>query len=197
MKANIGIGVSIAAVVALLAFKKRRKMSNNNNTTGANRDEFMKYVRVIIDYEGGYTNHPTDRGGETKYGITKKDYPNLDIANLTIPQAVEIYYADYWQKGRANMVASHLRFFYFDTCVNMGIGGAVRTMQRAAKVKVDAILGPVTSAASKNLSLETYKNYRYARYKAIVDRDATQKVFWEGWMNRLNKAYSQQLKFTP
>ena len=37
----------------------------------------------LIEREGGYVNHPLDPGGETKYGITKRSYPDLDIQGLS------------------------------------------------------------------------------------------------------------------
>ena len=46
--------------------------------------EFDKYFEELIGHEGGYVNDPDDRGGETKYGISKLSYPSLDIKNLTI-----------------------------------------------------------------------------------------------------------------
>ena len=52
-----------------------------------------KFIPKILFAEGGskYTNDPNDSGGETKYGISKKAFPNLDIKNLTEEQAISIY----------------------------------------------------------------------------------------------------------
>ena len=58
-------------------------------------DKAMNFVGLM---EGGYVNDPIDKGGETKYGISKRSYPNLDIKNLTKEQAREIYYKDFWLK---------------------------------------------------------------------------------------------------
>ena len=52
---------------------------------------FNEIIEKVLEHEGGYVNDPTDLGGETKYGITKRFYPNVDIKNLTIEQAKEIY----------------------------------------------------------------------------------------------------------
>ena len=48
---------------------------------------FDHAVKEILRHEGGYVDDPVDRGGETKYGISKRSYPDLDIANLTLEQA--------------------------------------------------------------------------------------------------------------
>ncbi|KWT77357.1 glycosyl hydrolase 108 family protein [Candidatus Magnetominusculus xianensis] len=57
-------------------------------------------VRFVLDAEGGYVNDPDDPGGETKYGISKRAYPSLDIKSLTIEDAKRLYRRDYW--GRAS-----------------------------------------------------------------------------------------------
>ena len=44
---------------------------------------FNEIIEVVIEHEGGYVNAPKDLGGETKYGITKRFYPSVDIKNLT------------------------------------------------------------------------------------------------------------------
>ena len=51
------------------------------------KDNIMKSYEEIIEqvlhHEGGYVNDPTDLGGETNFGITKRFYPDVDIKNLT------------------------------------------------------------------------------------------------------------------
>jgi len=54
-------------------------------------DAFEVALNFVLKWEGGYVNDPRDSGGETKFGISKKAYPNLDIKNLTQQQAGEIY----------------------------------------------------------------------------------------------------------
>ena len=46
---------------------------------------------LLMLNEGGYVNNPNDPGGETKYGVSKKAYPDIDIENLTLEQAKKIY----------------------------------------------------------------------------------------------------------
>jgi lysozyme family protein len=57
---------------------------------------FDEAFDVLIGHEGGYVNHPGDPGGETKFGISKRAYPALDIKALTLGQAKAIYRRDYW-----------------------------------------------------------------------------------------------------
>ena len=59
--------------------------------------DFTRCIRHILNEEGGYVNHAKDPGGETKYGISKRAYPHLDINNLTLDEAEAIYRLDYWE----------------------------------------------------------------------------------------------------
>ena len=54
----------------------------------------------LISNEGGYVNNPADPGGETNWGISKRSYPDVDIANLTREGAKAIYLRDFWQRGQ-------------------------------------------------------------------------------------------------
>jgi len=67
---------------------------------------FKKSIGVLLSIEGDYVNDPDDPGGETKYGISKRSYPNLDIKNLTIDSAIDIYYKDFWLKYKLNSIRS-------------------------------------------------------------------------------------------
>jgi len=118
-----------------------------------------KYLEIALDEmfpnEGGYVNDPDDPGGETKFGISKRSYPNEDIAGLTVDRAAEIYERDYWRPF-LGVVNPRIKIELFDTAVNAGVGSAVRIAQRACNVlrngsrsvglAVDGNLGPNTLA---------------------------------------------------
>ncbi len=106
---------------------------------------FEKFVKEILIHEGGYVNDPTDRGGETKYGIAKRSYPKLDIKNLTLSQASEIYYRDYWVKASCNHLPDHLQLIHFDSAVNHGVSRANKLLQKAiGDITVDGVIGRQT-----------------------------------------------------
>lgn len=105
---------------------------------------FDQSFEKLIGHEGGYVNNPSDPGGETKYGISKRSYPDVDIKNLTLDAAKEIYKRDFWQKAGCDELPEKLRFQVFDTAVNSGVGQAVRFLQRALGVADDGKIGPVT-----------------------------------------------------
>ena len=151
---------------------------------------FNEIIEKVLEHEGGYVNDPNDRGGETKYGITKKFYPDVDIKNLTIDQAKHIYHTDYWRRGKCDEIPSKLRHIYFDMLVNFGKRGAVKVLQRAAnaknkdKIDVDGGLGPATLNAIQNLELERVRAYRVLRFANLVIKKPEQERFWFGWFRR-------------
>jgi lysozyme family protein len=67
-------------------------------------NKFTSVMKFILHWEGGYVNHEKDPGGETRYGISKRAHPELDIKNLTVEKALEIYYEDYWKKAGCNLL---------------------------------------------------------------------------------------------
>ena len=151
---------------------------------------FNNIIEVVLQHEGGYVNDPNDLGGETKYGITKRFYPDVDIKNLTKEQAKTIYHQDYWRPAKCDEVPPRLRHIYFDMCVNFGRGGAVKVLQRAAngknkeKIEVDGGMGPATLKAIQNLELERVRAYRVLRFANLVIKKPEQERFWFGWYRR-------------
>jgi len=85
---------------------------------------FLDSMQFIFKWEGEYINDPNDAGGETKYGITKRWYPHLDIKNLTREQAEDIYYKEYWLKAGCDKKFFPDNILIFDTAVHMGVSRA-------------------------------------------------------------------------
>lgn len=105
----------------------------------------------IFTSEGGYSNDPNDPGGETKYGISKRSYPDLNIASLTRDDARAIYLRDFWSRINADRLPDGVAFQVFDFAVNSGIETAVRYLQRALGVADDGYWGPVTQTAANTM----------------------------------------------
>jgi len=109
-------------------------------------------ARVLVD-EGGYADNPSDPGGATKFGISKREYPQLDIAALTRADAVAIYYRDWWQRYRYSQLPGPVAAKVFDLAVNIGPAHAVRCLQRALRacgrrLAEDGALGRATAIAA-------------------------------------------------
>lgn len=79
---------------------------------------------LVVGLEAGYVNDPHDPGGETKFGISKRAYPNLDIPQLTLEQAKAIYERDYWGKCGCGLMAWPVALQVFDAAANQGPGFA-------------------------------------------------------------------------
>ena len=150
---------------------------------------FNEIIEKVLEHEGGYVNDPKDLGGETKYGITKRFYPNLNIKELTIEQAKEIYRKDYWDKNKVESLPQNLWHIYFDMCVNMGKRTAVKVLQRAAvnkgkNIEVDGGLGPMTIGALKGVELDRVRAFRVKYYVDLITAKPEQEKFYLGWFRR-------------
>ena len=150
---------------------------------------FKEIIEKVLHHEGGYVNDPKDLGGETKYGITKRFYPDVDIKNLTIEQATEIYKKDYWDKNKVESLPQNLWHIYFDMCVNMGKRTAVKVLQRAAvnkgrDIEVDGGLGPMTIGALKGVELDRVRAFRVKYYVDLITARPEQEKFFLGWFRR-------------
>src|SRR3970040_1916824 len=89
----------------------------------------------LISHEGEYNNDPNDPGGETKWGISKREYPNLIIKELTREDAKNIYYRDFYIKIGSISQFDGVIFQLFDFAVNSGINTTIRYFQRALGVE--------------------------------------------------------------
>jgi lysozyme family protein len=154
---------------------------------------------VTVGIEGGFSDNPKDPGnwtggavgkGElrgTKFGISAKSYPLLDIGNLTVGQAKIIYKADFWDLLKADSLNPSFADELFDIAVNQGVVTAIRCLQEVAGVTVDGAMGRLTIAAANAhgpdkivLGLIALRIIRYT-----ADRNWAE--FGRGWTNRAAK----------
>lgn len=132
------------------------------------RPKFEIAAEFVIKREGGYVNDPKDKGGETNFGISKRRYPNVDIANLTLADALAIYRRDYWDIYNLDKYSLPFSVAAFDSYVQHR-PQVVQKMLDEAK--------------------EDWKRLITARrdfYGRIVANDPSQAKFLKGWTIRLN-----------
>lgn len=152
--------------------------------------KFSEAIGIVLQHEGGYVNDKDDPGGETKYGISKRSFPQYDIKNLSIDDATDIYKRHYWEKSKSEKVKSELRLDYFDMCVNMGQGNAVKVLQKAVnnapgdKIAVDGRIGPMTIKASNRVSVQRIRSFRVLYYAKLIMKNPTLEKYWYGWFKR-------------
>jgi lysozyme family protein len=152
---------------------------------------FELQIEKTLAHEGGdtITDDPEDRGGLTRYGISQKSYPELDISILTERQAKAIYKEDYWDMVKGDRIeAQEVAGAIFDFSVNVGPLRAIKLAQKAVDVDSDGIIGPVTIARFNEISIELflfgYTIEKIKFYRDIVKRRPSQKKFFMGWLNR-------------
>lgn len=142
-----------------------------------------------MDREGGYVNDPNDPGGETKFGISKRQHPTLNIRELSRQRAHEIYLQDYYIPAQVSIIPETLREIYFDMVVHMGQKRAIRILQNAIankgrNVRVDGVLGPNTIALLGGIETDRVRAFRILYYADLVIRRASLMRYWYGWYRR-------------
>ncbi|MEO1045287.1 MAG: glycosyl hydrolase 108 family protein [Pseudomonadota bacterium] len=168
-------------------------------------------INGVIAREGGYSNHPADRGGETNWGITHKVARQHGyhgpMRDMPRERAVEIYTRIYWLRpgfdglaADAPTVAAEL----FDIGVNMGPGIAIGFLQRAlnalnrgekdyADIAIDRVIGEQTvgalhrfirrrGQAGESVLLRAIDSLQGARYIQLAESRPANEAFLYGWL---------------
>lgn len=168
---------------------------------------FAQALPFTLRWEGGYVNHPNDRGGATNRGIKQRTYDEWrasfglskkDVREIDDSEVQAIYHRDYWMKAYCDALPWPLSMVQFDAAVNHGPKNAVRLLQRAVDVGVDGIWGTDTreaqKAAPRAQTLRLMLSERKCFYHEIVVRRPEQKVFLNGWLRRLDDLRAEVLK---
>jgi lysozyme family protein len=165
-------------------------------------NRFLDIYRIVMEYEGGYVNHPNDPGGETYKGISRRAHPNwkgwqLIDQKKPVPEQLvqEFYYNNYWLRLRSDEMPYPVGEYLFDFGVNAGISRAVITVQRALNIKADGVLGPVTIGAiqkqdPQKLMYELLKD-RVGYYTTITMQNSRFQVFFLGWIRRTIEVFDR------
>lgn len=158
---------------------------------------FEQALTFTLQWEGGWSSHPSDLGGDTMCGVTQRSYDQYrqektwacrSVKQITKAEVQEIYYQHYWQPSQAGQMVLPLAIVQFDTAVNFGVAGANRFLQNVLGLEPDGIFGPKTQAlfkANNNKSTAlSYMAKRVAYRHQRVQKLPSQKVFLAGWLNR-------------
>lgn len=147
--------------------------------------DFDQAFDRLIGHEGGYVDDPHDPGGETKYGISKRAYPNEDIRGMTLERAKMIYRRDFWNAVRGEELPSALKFPMFDAAVNSGSKQAIKWLQQAVRVVDDGIFGSKTMMGVRIADpARTAARIAGYRLKFMADLGAWSS-FSRGWARRI------------
>lgn len=149
-----------------------------------NLNDFKNSLRFTLLEEvgsspnGGYTNNPADPGGETKWGISKRAHPSVDIKNLTREQAADIYVKEYWDASGCDSIPWPLCAVVFDSAVNCGVSRTLGWLR-----------------ADPNQTPKDYIQRRRQYYIDICNKNTNLIRFAKGWWGRLGRL--QRLVDTP
>ena len=163
----------------------------------------------VVMIEGGYSDHPSDTGGKTMYGITEQvardnGYTGA-MKDLPLETAKAIYKAQYWDINRlddVDAISKEIAHEMFDTGVNMGVGYAVKFLQRSLNVlnrigrdyrdiSTDGVMGPSTLSALRayinkrghTILLKALNVLQGARYIDLAERREKNEDFVNGWLD--------------
>lgn len=159
-----------------------------------------KYGIFCRSWEGGYSNHPNDKGGPTMKGVTLKTFTSYrktkglpaptinDLKNITEKEWNAILRWHTWDKLHCDDLKSQWVAYLLADCVWMSGEGYIKRVQRAYSLKDDGVVGPKTLAKLNSFDQQTLFNALWKQRESFLRGIAIGKksVFLKGWLRRLN-----------
>jgi len=158
-----------------------------------------KYGIFCRSWEGGWSNHPNDKGGATMCGVTYKTFcafrkakglkqPTLlDLKNISDKEWNSVLRWHTWDSMRCDDIKDEWVTYLIADCVWMSGRGYIKRIQRILGLNDDGVVGPKTLAKMNSMSGESLFNILWKQreqfYKGIST--GTNSVFYKGWMRRL------------
>ena len=162
------------------------------------KDNFDECLKMLLHHEGGYVNHPSDPGGETNLGVTKKVYQEWggtkDMKDLTVEDVAPIYKKNYWDRCKCDDLESGVDWVVFDWAVNSGTGRSAKAIQKICGASQDGAIGPKTLALIKTQDteyvIEEFGKIRQNFYESLKTFD----TFGKGWTRRNKETTEKAIK---
>jgi len=162
------------------------------------KDNFDECLKMLLHHEGGYVNHPSDPGGETNLGVTKKVYQEWggtkDMKDLTVEDVAPIYKKNYWDRCKCDDLESGVDWVVFDWAVNSGTGRSAKAIQKICGATQDGAIGPKTLAliGTQNTQyvIEEFGKLRQDFYESLKTFD----TFGKGWTRRNKETTEKALE---
>lgn len=150
---------------------------------------FNQAFDILLRHEGGFSDHPADPGGKTRFGITEAVAREVgyrgDMRELPMDLAKRIYKDRYWDAVRADELPAEVRYAVFDAAVNSGPRQAIRWLQRAVGAKDDGIIGPQTLALVRGANPEQVLRRMLAQRLRFMAGLPNWPAFGRGWARRI------------
>tara|TARA_Y100000114_G_C11748324_1_gene322864 strand:- start:901 stop:1413 length:513 start_codon:yes stop_codon:yes gene_type:complete len=155
-------------------------------------DYFEECLDKVLKHEGGFVNHPSDPGGMTNLGVTKKVYENWvgrevnkqDMMALTADDVKPIYHKNYWQRCKCDELPIGVDYVVFDMSVNHGVGRASRFLQKIVGATIDGAIGNETLSKVKEMPRSEIVNKLCLQREKFYKKLKTFDVFGKGWLRR-------------
>lgn len=161
--------------------------------------DYRNIIPFIKSHEGGYVNHPNDKGGCTNMGVTISTYRSYygktktcyDLKKLTDEQWNNIFKNGYWDKIKGDQIVCQSVANIFVDYVWCSGSYGIKYTQQVLGVFADGKVGPKTISAINNYPdqkelFEKIRQRRLDHFVAIVKKNPSQRVFYKGWCNRVN-----------
>lgn len=157
------------------------------------KENFETCLKSVLHHEGGYVNHPSDPGGMTNLGVTKRvweEWVGHEVDEKTMraltPEIVgPMYKAKYWDKVKGDDLPAGVDYCVFDAAINSGPGRAAKWLQAAVGVDPDGGIGPKTLQAVAGMDAnELVSAYNDRRLSFLHDLP-TWPTFGKGWARRV------------
>lgn len=119
-------------------------------------NNFEKALSLVLEHEGGFSDHKLDPGGKTMKGVTQAVYdayrkvrgrPSQSVKFITDEELRAIYKFQYWDKVHGDFLPTGLDYAVFDFAVNSGVSRAAKYLQAVLGVPQDGQIGAMTLAA--------------------------------------------------
>lgn len=154
---------------------------------------FKACLDLLLKSEGGWVNHPSDPGGETNLGVTKRvweeyvGHPVESLKKLTKEDVAPLYELKYWRPCYCEVLPRGLDFVVFSMGVNAGTGRSIKLLQQAIGCVPDGVIGPrtrelISSSNSANI-IAKFSEARRHYYESLK----TFPVFGKGWLARVDR----------
>ena len=157
------------------------------------KENFESCLKAVLHHEGGYVNHPSDPGGMTNLGVTKRvweewvehEVDEKTMRGLTPEIVAPMYKAKYWDKIKGDDLPTGVDYCVFDAAINSGTSRAAKWLQSVVGVEPDGGIGPKTLQAVHNIdATELVKKYNDNRLSFLKDLK-TWSTFGKGWERRV------------
>lgn len=171
--------------------------------------DFKTALSITGHNEGGYSFNHADTGGETLFGVSRKNWPNwpgwkivdefkgqpkfisiIESSRDLKSLANDFYKQNFWNPLQLDLIHDQqIANNVYDFGINAGVGKSAQKLQLSCDVPVDGQVGSITiSAVNNGIAEDIYDKFnilRKAYYLAIIERDPSQAQFKASWMSRI------------